>query len=449
MGRRFILAGILAVTAGPLLSSGASAQPVQKDYSAAGQLNPLDNTNLSARAAALGTAFVGVADDASALFSNPAGLAVLKRGELAIHNNYWLTDTLQATAVIGMPTLHWGGIGVAIGYLDFGTYQGRDELGSLYGIYSAHRLELQGGWGIGVLPGLSVGVALRGGQETLENRSYSSFAYNIGALAVPLGDLKVGLTYANAGWFTPAGNTASAFNIGGSYNFRLDSSTHLLAALSGSIEPDAVSYVQAGMEACFLSTFFVRAGYQTALTDNQYGGFAGLTLGGGISWNDFNLDYAYLPYGDLGASNHFSLGYSFDVVSKPSAPVPSPAVFVATPAVAVATPVVAVATPVAPKPESVQPTQNGLTVQFNLPPDLVAQGKTLEAQGRLTDAMRYYLGALKQDNKNISAWYALGQGYYRLNQKAYAIQCFENVLKLQPNNQTLADWLTKYKASTP
>jgi hypothetical protein len=435
MGWRFILAGILFALAGPLLPVDALTQSVQKDYSAAGQLNPLDNTNLSARAAALGSAFVGVADDASALFSNPAGLALLTHGELAFHNNYWLVDTLQATAVVGMPTLHWGGIGAAISYLDFGTYQGRDELGSLYGGYSAHRLELQGGWGIGILPGLSVGAALRGAQESLENLSCSSFAFDIGALAVPLGDLRIGMSYANSGWFAPTGVTASAFNIGGSYRFNLDSSTRLLTALSGSIEPDAVSYIQAGMEAGFFSTFFVRAGYQSALTDNRYGGFSGLTLGAGLSWKGFNLDYAYLPYGDLGATNHFSLGYEFDVVSKTAS--------------AAATQAVASATPTAPKPAGSEPTQGGLTVQFNLPPDLVAQGKALEAQGRLNDAMRFYLGALKQDNRNINAWYALGRGYYQLKQKPYAIQCFQNVLKLQPNNQVLADWLEKYKASTP
>jgi hypothetical protein len=47
---------------------------------------------VGARAAALGDAFIAIADDASALYWNPAGLIQFKNHEIIFAHNSWLVD---------------------------------------------------------------------------------------------------------------------------------------------------------------------------------------------------------------------------------------------------------------------------------------------------------------------------------------------------------------------
>ncbi|HJT24508.1 MAG TPA: hypothetical protein VJ873_08010, partial [bacterium] len=90
----------------------ASAPGGQTIYSAASQSNSLGNVNDAARSAAMGSAFTGVADDASALLSNPAGLGFLRQGQLFLNSDFWLVGTFQETALAGIPADDLGGFGL-------------------------------------------------------------------------------------------------------------------------------------------------------------------------------------------------------------------------------------------------------------------------------------------------------------------------------------------------
>ena len=56
-----------------LLGLGSSVHAAETIYSAAQRQDPLGNQWESARVAAMGSAFVGLADDAQAILWNPAG----------------------------------------------------------------------------------------------------------------------------------------------------------------------------------------------------------------------------------------------------------------------------------------------------------------------------------------------------------------------------------------
>lgn len=96
-----------------LLFFTALSHADQTTYPASSQTNSLDNNNEAARSAAMGSAFAGVADDASALFSNPAGLAFLRQGQLFLNSDLWLVGTFQETALVGLPVNGLGGFGFA------------------------------------------------------------------------------------------------------------------------------------------------------------------------------------------------------------------------------------------------------------------------------------------------------------------------------------------------
>ena len=58
------------------------------------------------------------------------------------------------------------------------------------------------------------------------------------------------------------------------------------------------------------------------------------------------------------------------------------------------------------------------------------------------------LNGLIQSNPNdYNAWMDLGRLYFKAGQKESAIQCFQQVLRLRPDAQTLKAWLEKYQAA--
>jgi hypothetical protein len=262
----------------------------------------------SARSAAMGSAFVAVADDASALFCNPAGLARLQRGEINLTSDLGWAGNLEETATINLP-LGKGGLGFAGSYLSYGTLEGRDELGDLAPNYGADRLLFQIGGGLKLAPGLFLGASLRGLRETLEQTTYSFLVPDLGMLLEPMEGFKIGLDYTHGEWGTSGVTQVSTFRSGLSWEGNLDSASRLLITTGNCLELNSLDYLQAGMEFSHRSAYFLRAGYQSGLTD---GGFAGFSFGAGVKLEGFILDYAYLPHGELGDTHRFSLGYFLD-----------------------------------------------------------------------------------------------------------------------------------------
>jgi hypothetical protein len=54
----------------------------------------------------------------------------------------------------------------------------------------------------------------------------------------------------------------------------------------------------------------LRGGYRT-VGQEKLGGLSGLSAGAGITWRQFSLDFAWVPYGDLGETFRYSLLVKF------------------------------------------------------------------------------------------------------------------------------------------
>lgn len=73
-----------------------------------------------AAGAAMGDAFVGVANDASALYWNPAGLALLEQSEVVFSYQPWLVDTKTTFAGAGLNLGDFGTLGIGLIAMDYG-----------------------------------------------------------------------------------------------------------------------------------------------------------------------------------------------------------------------------------------------------------------------------------------------------------------------------------------
>jgi len=77
----------------------------------------------TARATAMGDAYVSLASGADATFWNPAGLTNLQNHEMTSTLTMWLFDTKQIALAYGLPMGDWGTLGFQFQYVDFGSIE--------------------------------------------------------------------------------------------------------------------------------------------------------------------------------------------------------------------------------------------------------------------------------------------------------------------------------------
>jgi hypothetical protein len=119
-----------------------------------------------ARAAGMGEAFVSIADDATATYWNPAGLAFQTQRQISLMHSNWLPQLAPdlfydyATFVQHMEGL--GTFGIAITYLNLGeqTITGEDSPDPL-GTFSSNEFAFAGSFGGNIGENSAVGVTLK------------------------------------------------------------------------------------------------------------------------------------------------------------------------------------------------------------------------------------------------------------------------------------------------
>ncbi|MCB4791904.1 MAG: PorV/PorQ family protein [Elusimicrobia bacterium] len=272
---------------------------------------PLSQEGGTARAMSMGSAVVGMPSlGVASLFWNPAGLGTMgEYMELGVYHNAGVGDTQNDKIAFGMPKCSLGGFAASLNYVDNGTFEGRDSAGNLTSNYTAGDIGGSIGWGKQWVPGFSAGVALKYNQQTLANKAYEAYAATLGVLWNPLNRLNLGLVYANIGTEVVGRRLDSGWRAGASY----DVNKKLILALASDLHPDGgLDRVNVGIEDWLDDMVALRAGYTYEAEDNKLDGISGVTVGLGVKVvRDIILDYAYLPYGDLGTSQRISLTYRF------------------------------------------------------------------------------------------------------------------------------------------
>ena len=272
---------------------------------------------VGARPSAMGEVFAGVADDVNAVYWNPAGLAGLERGELSMTHALWLEDIAYSNVVCAGYAFG-GTVAAGLNILTSGNIQKADNTGlrlaenysmsDTMGVVSYAR-----GWG-----GLALGANLKYISSRLEEESAHSYAADIGAFFSgfrPWGrKLSVGLSVQNLG--TKAKYVSEEIPL--PVIIRAGSSMELLKNLlvASDInykEEDITIHAGAEYTCAFGALVLVgRAGYKDD-TVKELGKLSGLTAGMGVKWGDYQLDYAWNSFTDLGITHRISLGIKFGV----------------------------------------------------------------------------------------------------------------------------------------
>jgi hypothetical protein len=264
-----------------------------------------------ARASGMGDAFVGVVDDASAIYWNPAGLSNLQDGSLSVMHAMWFGDIDYEWASYAHPVGHIGVLGVGVQYLSYGSLTKLDNTGLEGASFSPSDMAATLSYAKNI-GSFGLGVNLKYISSTIVETA-TAYAADIGVQHKVGDKLTLGLAVQNMGtkmtFISDADSLPLNIKFGGAYTLLHN---WLIAADINSPNDDNMTFA-AGTEYVFelgnKMSVAGRLGYTTVNQDT--GGINGITAGLGLTLERYTLDYAYVPYGDLGNTERISLLIKF------------------------------------------------------------------------------------------------------------------------------------------
>jgi hypothetical protein len=405
----------------PLFSSSTTV------YSTVELPDPLEDVGHSPRGAAMASAYTAAEGLADSLYWNPAGLSTILSPQISMIHQAWYSGFFRENFISAFPIPHTGAFGVGADYTGYGTLQGYDNNGNPTSSYQPSRYSLSIGWGARLIRPLAIGWVATGRLDSQSSDYHPLSGYvSGGILWSGWKPFRVGAFYS----FLNSDDSADMglLKIGGSWYTELYKDSPTLILLDFSLPPHGVYSLQAGMEQNLWDNFYARAGYQWAWDNNDINGLTGLTAGIGLRFEDWGLDYAFIPYGDLGTSQTLGLTYSFPYITPhpPQKTVPAAPRAAFKPA------------------DTLLPGDRlvNVEVKVQLPSGSGSQFATAE-DPELQYAIKQQVEKVAQHPKDAKAWYNLATLYWKAGKRAFTAQCFEEILQLQPQNQAIKDWLDK------
>ncbi len=267
-----------------------------------------------ARGVAMAGALVPVVDDTGAVYWNPAGLGLLKKTMITTTFNLWLVESIGQRISAAIPAGP-GAAGIDIFYMGYGSFRTSDEQGGdLKGTVSAYDMVFQAGYGMKIAKNFWAGASAKYIRQALANLSASGFAADIG-LQYRDGRFAAGGVIKNLG---SAGVFSLPFSAegGASYVFTPERGHALLLSSAISFASGGNLDFTAATEYAYAGIMALRAGYKIHTLNDYLSGLKGLTAGAGFRVMDFVIDYAFLPFGELGSSHMIGVSYIFSEAQK-------------------------------------------------------------------------------------------------------------------------------------
>jgi len=309
-----------------------------------------------ARAAGMGEAFVAIADDASAVYWNPAGLAFQTGREITLMHTNWLpqfgSDLYFDFLAYRQNFEGLGVVGVNVTYLNLGEQTRTDETGNELGTFNSHEFAITAAFGARISENMSVGIGLRFIRSSLSDVGAGSekgdgkangFAVDLGWLYKPsflrglsfganLSNLGPKMTYIDAAQASPIPTNLKVgvayklldteFNrltVAADFNKLLvvvhqdGTSDPFYKAIFSSWQEDGLKDMiyGAGLEYWYSNLIALRTGYHV----DKEGKANYATFGFGIKYSLYRFDFGYVATGDeghpLSGTSRFALTIGF------------------------------------------------------------------------------------------------------------------------------------------
>jgi len=328
----FLIIIPLIVNAGIFPKAGTTAAPFLK-------------IGVGARAVAMGGNFVALANDATALYWNPAAITDLKEMNFSATHSTWIAGMTHGAILLALPISDAAGFGLELTYLTSGdieqtTVNEQDGNGIFY---NASDFSMGVAYGRKLTDRFSVAVKAKYILQTIFNEEASTFAVDFGTLyKTEFKGLRIGMNMSNFGGnMQMMGNDLSQAQtdpesgqeyesvlktetwplpiifrvglaidlMGQNESFFQNPENRITLAVDGNHPNDNNETIGLGIEYEWNNTLALRSGYKHNHDVENLSFGAGLKFR--LSGLLFNIDYAYADFGDLENVQRFTAGISF------------------------------------------------------------------------------------------------------------------------------------------
>lgn len=307
---------------------------------------PFLEIEVGARALGMGGAFVAIANDATAIYWNPAGISRLSKIEATLIHTNWLVGTNFDFVGVVIPMGYLGSIAVNVisfstDEMEVRTVQNPEGTGEKfsYGDLSAGL-----SYAKNLTDRFSIGVNVKYISQRIWHMKAKGYALDIGTLfRTRFNGMMIGMSISNFGpsmkmegkdvfvnydeapQFGGSNDQIPAFKqtdkfplpllfrVGVAMDILKSNRNQLTIAVDAAHPNNNTEYINLGMEYIFRNQVALRVGYKNLFTlDTEEGFTAGvgtkLKLAGGVA---LKIDYAYQGFGRLENAQRFSLGFEF------------------------------------------------------------------------------------------------------------------------------------------
>ncbi len=281
--------------------------------------------DVGARAAALNGSFVSMADDPNLLFYNPAALTSIAQPSASAGFLKHLLDVNSGNLVYSQSVSDLGTFAAGILFVDYGSFDRTDESMNVLGSFGARELALVIGGGRQIASNTSVGLSAKYIYSSIADFSSSAVALDVGFFyEIPSELITIGASVLNLGTqLSTYGGTSESLPVDVKVGITkrpehlpvlLNLDFHKLNESGGTFF-DRFSAFTIGAEFLMSESVRLRFGYSNEkrkeLKLGNTSGLAGFSLGGGIRFSQYLVDYAFNSYGKIGALHRISVGIVF------------------------------------------------------------------------------------------------------------------------------------------
>jgi hypothetical protein len=263
---------------------------------------------VGSRGAALGEAYSTLADEPTAIYWNPAGLAAVRGTHLAFTHSSWLESINHEFVAVTFPgfggTLGLGLVMQTIPGIELRTKPTAEPIGT----FEAQDVAVALAFGRQWRPTLAGGITIKYLYEKLHIHSASGFAVDLGGIwQTPVQHLRLGVSLQNLGAMNALQREKiklpALVRFGGAYVLPFSAGENHIA-----LTAEHVRFLRggegssAGAELLLRKTLALRGGFQFGRQNRD------VTAGFGTTFGRYQLDYGYAPFGnDLGNAHRFSV----------------------------------------------------------------------------------------------------------------------------------------------
>lgn len=297
---------------------------------------PFLKIGVGAKAQAMGGAFAGLADDESAAYYNPAGIIGFQQRAVAGSYMNYIADIQSGYLAMILPSLSTesqmrsdqfdeftvkdaaSALGISVNYLNYGTMDETNSDGEIVGDFTGSDMAVALTYARRLSDQFTLGGSAKFIYQKIQEYSSDALALDLGGIyRLRDGRTSIGVSASNLGFQLSGLSTEHKdplpiiIRAGLSHHLR---GMPLTASAEVAYPTDNDIFGSLGLELLPKgSPVALRVGYSTFGNNYETGGSkdntSGFSVGAGFRLSNFVIDYAFLPYADLGSLHRVSLAH--------------------------------------------------------------------------------------------------------------------------------------------